>query len=231
MLSTKLTALIVDDEHSGRSSLKILLNKNCYYLFEKIVTASALDQAIEIVKQQHFNICFLDINLNNQSGFDLIPHLANDTKVVFVTAYSEFAIKAIKENAFDYLLKPINPAEFKLCVDRYEKEILADSDAVKKYLHIKDQGETIPIPLDEIVFLQAEGAYSKIYLIKNREYITAKTLKSMTDVLGKDFIRIHKSYIINKTMIKSFKKNSLTTIHNTCLPVSRVGAKELSLHF
>jgi two-component system LytT family response regulator len=209
MLSTKLTALIVDDEHSGRSSLKILLNKNCYYLFERIVTASSLDQAIEFVKQQHFNICFLDINLNNQSGFDLIPYLANDTKVVFVTAYSEFAIKAIKENAFDYLLKPINPAEFKTCVDRYEKEVLAETDAMKKYLHIKDQGETIPIPLD----------------------ITAKTLKSMTDVLGKDFIRIHKSYIINKMMIKSFKKNSLTTIHNTCLPVSRVGAKELSLHF
>ncbi len=230
MSNTKLTALIVDDEHSGRSSLKILLNKNCYYLFEKIITASSLDEAIQLTKEDHFNICFLDINLNNQSGFDLLPYLANDTKVIFVTAYSEFAIKAIKENAFDYLLKPINPAEFTLCVNRYEKEVM-DTKGSKKYLHIKDQGATIPIQLDEIEFLQAEGAYSKIHLTKNREYITAKTLKSMTDALGKDFIRIHKSYIINKMMIKSFKKNSLTTIHNTCLPVSRVGAKELSLHF
>lgn len=230
MSNTKLTALIVDDEHSGRSSLKILLNKNCYYLFEKIITASSLDEAIQLAKGDHFNICFLDINLNNQSGFDLLPYLTPDTKVIFVTAYSEFAIKAIKENAFDYLLKPINPAEFKLCLNRYEKEVI-DVEGSKKYLHIKDQGATIPIQLDEIEFLQAEGAYSKIHLTKNREYITAKTLKSMTDALGKDFIRIHKSYIINKTMIKSFKKNSLTTIHNTCLPVSRVGAKELSLHF
>jgi DNA-binding LytR/AlgR family response regulator len=230
MSNSKLTALIVDDEHSGRSSLKILLNKNCSYLFDKVVTASSLAEAIQQAENEHFNICFLDINLNNQSGFDLIPYLSSETKIVFVTAYSEFAIKAIKENAFDYLLKPINPAEFKLCVDRYEKEI-SDSGGVKRYLHIKDQGATIPIQLDEIEFLQAEGAYSKIHLTKNREYITAKTLKSMTDVLGKDFIRIHKSYIINKAMVKSFKKNSLTTIHNTCLPVSRVGAKELSSHF
>lgn len=230
MVNNKLTALIVDDEHSGRSSLKILLNKNCFYLFEKIVTASSLDKAIELAEQEHFNICFLDINLNNQSGFDLLPYLSHETKVVFVTAYSEFAIKAIKENAFDYLLKPINPTEFKLCVDRFEKGVL-DIEVEKKYLNIKDQGATIPIQMDEIEYVQAEGAYSKIYLVKNREYTTAKTLKSMTELLGKDFIRIHKSYIINKMMIKSFKKNSLTTIHNTCLPVSRVGAKELSLHF
>jgi len=230
MLSTKLTALIVDDEHSGRSSLKILLNKNCFYLFEKIVTASSLNEAIKIVADESFNVCFLDIQLNNQSGFDLVPYLSAVTKIIFVTAYSEYAIKAIKDKAFDYLLKPLNPVEFKICMSRFEKEVLGNG-AVKKYLQIKEQGATMPIILDEIEFLEAEGAYSKIHLVKKKEYVTAKTLKSMTDMLGNDFIRIHKSYTVNKMMIQSYKKDSLTTIHNTCLPVSRVGAKELSLHF
>ena len=230
MLSTKLTALIVDDEHSGRSSLKILLNKNCFYLFEKIVTAASLNEAIKIVADESFNVCFLDIQLNNQSGFDLVPYLSPETKIIFVTAYSEYAIKAIKDRAFDYLLKPLNPIEFKICMSRFEKETLGNG-AIKKYLQIKEQGATVPISLEEIEFLEAEGAYSKIHLVKKKEYITAKTLKSMTDMLGNDFIRIHKSYIVNKMMIQSFKKDSLTTIHNTCLPVSRVGAKELSLHF
>ncbi len=230
MSSTKLKALIVDDEHSGRSSIKILLNKNCYYLFEKIVTASSLNEAIKIVENESFNICFLDIELGSQSGFDLIPYLPPSTKIIFVTAYSQYAIKALKGHAFDYLLKPLNPIEFKTCISRYEKEVLSN-DGIRRYLQVKEQGSNIPISFEEIEFLRADGAYSKIHLVKKKEYTIAKTLKSMIDILGADFIRIHKSYIVNKMMIKSFKKNSLTTTQNTCLPVSRVGAKELSRHF
>lgn len=224
----KLNALIVDDEHSGRASLKILLNKDFYYLFEKITTVATLQDAIKITAKESFQVCFLDIELNTHSGFELLPHLSSDTKIVFVTAYSEYAIQAIKGKAFDYLLKPINPIELKNCINRYEKEIWG---GVKKYLHIKELGDTVPVRFEDIEYLQANGPYSKIYLTNQKEYITAKTLKTLTEFLGQDFIRIHKSYIVNKMMVKSFNKESLTTIHNTCLPVSRIGAKELSEHF
>jgi two-component system LytT family response regulator len=226
----KIKALIVDDEHSGRSSMKILLNKHYYYLFEAIETADSIKEAIRMVKGTVYNICFLDIQLVNHSGFELLPYFSPDTKVVFVTAYSEFAIRAIKEQAFDYLLKPLNPSELKTCIFRYEKEYLNNSNSIN-YLFIKEQGETIPIPLVDIEYLEADGAYSIIFLTKGKSYTTSKTLKTITTSLSEDFIRIHKSYIVNKAMIKSYKKDSLTTIHNKCLPVSRVGAKELSQHF
>lgn len=230
LVHMKIKTLIVDDEHSGRASMKILLNRHYYYLFEAIETANSLDDAIRMVKGTVYNICFLDIQLANHSGFELLPHLSPNTKVVFVTAYSEFAIRAIKEQAFDYILKPLNPLELKACISRYEREHLNYSSNIN-YLFIKEQGETIPIPLIDIEYLEADGAYSIICLAKGKSYTTSKTLKAITTSLGGSFIRIHKSFIVNKTMIRSYKKDSLTTIHNKCLPVSRVGAKELSLHF
>ncbi len=226
----KLNALIVDDEHSGRTSMKILLSKNYYYLFANITTANSLDDAILLLSKNHFHICFLDIQLHTKSGFELLPYLPVQTKVIFVTAFSEYAINAIREKAFDYLLKPLNPLELKTCIGRYEREYLTEENT-SQYLPIKIQGATTPLRIEEIEYIEAAGAYCCIHVAANRQHTTAKTLKTMADILGANFIRIHKSYIVNKGMVKSFKKDILTTTKNTCLPVSRVGAKELSKHF
>jgi two-component system LytT family response regulator len=226
----KLNALIVDDENSGRTSLKILLSRNYYYLFENITTSNSLEEAIEISANNYFHICFLDIQLDTKSGFELLPYLSKQTKVIFVTAFSEYAISAIREKAFDYLLKPINPLELKACINRYEKEYLTEENS-SQYLSIKVQGETTPIRISDIEYIEAAGAYCSIHLTDNKDYTTAKTLKVMVDIVGNDFIRIHKTYLVNKAMVKSFKKDTLTTTKNTCLPVSRIGAKELSQHF
>jgi len=230
MTQMRIKALIVDDEHSGRASLKILLQKDFGNLFEQIDAASTLQEAIKKISESIYNIVFLDIELKSHSGFELLSYLNPHTKVIFVTAYSEYAIKAIKEHAFDYLMKPLDPIELRACISRYQKED-GGNGRNHKYLMIKEAGFTTPIRLDEIEYLLARGPYSQIFTIKQRDYTTSKTLKVLMDMLGKDFIRIHKSYIVNKQMIKSFKKESLTTTHNSCLPVSRVGAKILSQHF
>lgn len=226
----KLKALIVDDEHSGRAALKILLVKNHYYLFADITTVNSLEDAISMISNSQFHICFLDVQLNNKSGFDLLSHLSPLTTVIFVTAYSEYAINALREKAFDYLLKPINPLELKKCMNRYEQDFLLEEDS-KRYLTIKINGATTPLRKDEIQYIQADGAYAKIVMDDKREYTTAKTLKVILCLLDLDFVRIHKSYAVNRAMIKSFRKELLTTKQNACLPVSRVGAKELSRHF
>ena len=226
----KLTALIVDDEHSGRTALSILLKKNHYYLFEKLITASSLEDAIAILAKETIHICFLDIQLHTKSGFELLPYLSVQTKVIFVTAFSEYAINAIREKAFDYLLKPLNPIELKNCINRYEKEYLTEENT-SQYLTVKVQGATTPLRISDIEYIEAAGAYSSIHLTDSKNYTTAKTLKVMVDIVGSDFIRIHKTYLVNKAMVKSFKKDTLTTTKNTCLPVSRIGAKELSKHF
>ena len=149
--------------------------------------------------------------------------------MIFVTAFSEYAIKALREKAFDYLLKPINPAELKACIRRYERAVQEKDGS--QYLLIKDQGFTTPIHFDEILFIEAAGPYSKIFLLNGVEYTTAKTLKNLTELTGENFVRIHKSYAVNKDGIKSFKKDNVITITNISLPVSRVGAKLLSKYF
>lgn len=145
----KLKALIVDDEYSGRISLQILLKDQFPKLFDKIISASSLNEAIKLISKESFQICFLDIELNDRSGFDLLPHFSSETKVIFVTAYSEYAIRAIRERAYDYLLKPINPGELFDCIQRLQKE--SGQKEAHKFLLVKDQGFTVPIHFDEII--------------------------------------------------------------------------------
>ena len=225
----RLNSLIVDDEYSGRISLKILLKQQFSYLFNQIITAATLDEAIESISKESFNICFLDVELNDRSGFDLLPYLPPETKVIFVTAYSEYAIRALRERAYDYLLKPINPTELVDCIQRLEKE--SKQEKSRNFLLIKEQGFTVPVEFNEIVYLKAKGPYSKVCLLNNNTYVISKTLKNLTEILSSDFIRIHKSYMVNKTMVQSYKKDNLITTSNVCLPVSRLGSKILSQYF
>ena len=119
---SKINVLIVDDEYSGRNSLKIILQAKAYGLINKITTSSNLGDAKIKVSSNDFQIVFLDIGLGNHSGFELLPYLSESTKVIFVTAYSEFAIQAIKQKAFDYILKPISPIELMGTINRYQKD-------------------------------------------------------------------------------------------------------------
>lgn len=222
--------LIVDDEYSGRNSLQILLSKHYMNYFEFIDTARSIEDAEKLLVQKKFDIVFLDIELNGNSGFELLSSFTRDTKVVFVTAYSEYAIQAIRNQAFDYILKPLNPIELKQCLDRFIVAMSATTDQ-QLFIKIREQGSAIRIPLAEIAYLEANGAYSFIYLMNKKKYLTSKSLKMLEPLLGSNFSRIHKSYIINRQVIHSFRKDSLLTHQKQCLPVSRIGMKELQRHF
>jgi two-component system, LytTR family, response regulator len=145
-----------------------------------------------------------------------------------VTAYSEYAIRALREKAYDYLLKPIQPTELMDCIKRFEAETRKQPG---RFLLVKQQGFTVPVALNEIVYLEAKGPYSKIFLVNNNQYLMSKTLKILNDLLSNDFIRIHRSFLVNKAMVQSFKKDNLITTTNVCLPVSRLGSKILSQYF
>ena len=225
----KLSALIVDDEYSGRIAIKILLEKYFNKIFTEPLLSNNLEDAKEKAGNNKFDICFLDIELNNKSGFDLLPYLDKQTKVIFVTAYSEFAIKAIKEKAYDYLLKPINPTEFNTSIERFKIDM--ENVRNNQFLSIKDQGFNLPILIADITHIEGNGPYSKIFLINNSSYTVSKTLKNLEATIGSNFIRIHKSYIVNKLNVQNYKKNTLSTNNDLCLPVSRSGLKILAQYF
>ena len=225
-ISSRLNILIVDDEISGTTALRILLNQNFNSLFKSITTSSSIQDAIKKVTLDSYQIIFLDIQLGSQSGFELLPYIPKHTKVIFVTAYSEHAIKAIKENAFDYLMKPLDPDELKNTIERYKSEVIEYTDNLK-ILTVKESGKSVPIRVNEIDYIKGNGPYSILYLTNSTNYTTARTLKTLHSLLGNKFIRIHKSYLVNKDAIKSYNKLTITTKSNKCLPITNYRSTEL----
>ena len=144
----KMDILIVDDERHGVTALKSIIQQYSLHLIEKIHTASNIEDASSILSTNNIHIAFLDIQLSKGSGFDIAKNIPPTCKIVFVTAFAEHALKAIKHQAFDYLLKPIDPKELQHCI---EKCALQDVPQKEQFLTVKSKGITIPVLQDSIL--------------------------------------------------------------------------------
>lgn len=221
----KYTILIVDDEDSGRQALKILLEKVFWAYIQEIEYAKSFELGKEKILNKSYDILFLDINLKGISAFDLLKFIPSGAKVVFVTAYSEFMLQALRNKAFDYLVKPVKEEELSNCLQRMIQEYAAGG--AENTLQLRAGGMNRLIDKQDIVYIEGDGPYSSIHL-KNEVVKTAKTLKSIIPLLGEHFVRIHKSYIVNKKYIRAFNMDKLVLYNEACLPVSRTGFKNLS---
>lgn len=206
-------ALIVDDEKLSRSYISDLIQE-----FEpeiNILEAPNVKTAKSIIETECIDILFLDVNMPEHSGFDLlesVPNNRNDFELIFITAYSEYAIKAIKENASNYLLKPIRKSEFQDALQKaIEKrrntthsKIGANSSSInnEEYLVHKlalnhQQGIKF-IQLKDIVYLKADNSYTTLILNNGEKITTSKPINRFEAKLDPQwFFRVHKSYIIN----------------------------------
>lgn len=232
------TAIIVDDEINAREFLEKLIIR---HLSNKIIVVEKVDtieKSIEAIRKYKPNIVFLDIQLKDESGFDLFKLIKNiEFNTIFTTAYKEYSIKAIKHSAFDYLVKPINIADLFLSIKRLEsKKESLNQEKVKFILENlsseSDKYNKLAIPSEKglelekisgIIYCQAQSNYSKIITIDNREILTSKTLKYLEEKLPKEvFFRTHKSYLVNLNYIKSYSKhdNNITCVNNVQIPVS-----------
>jgi two-component system LytT family response regulator len=208
----KLKAVIVDDEKLSRENLKSLIGEYCQNI-EVIGEANSVKTANSKILELEPDVLFLDINMPRQSGFDLLQSLPDkDFMVVFVTAHNEYGIQAVKVNAVDYLLKPIDinelkSAEKKLLQRRNFKEepqLHNNYEGYKKIIVNHSQGFSI-IDIDKIVRLEASRNYTKIYLNDETEITSSKNLKEFEDILNnKTFCRIHKSHLINLKYLKEY---------------------------
>lgn len=221
----KFSIHIVDDEHSGRTALKVLLEKSFWAHIESFTYSHTFEEAKEKLQSNKYDILFLDINLKGISAFELMTFIPIATKVVFVTAYSEFMLKALRNNAFDYLVKPIKEDELTQCLNRLQKELTLGSD--ERCLLIKQRGITMLCKHSDIFYIEGDGPYSIIFMQKET-ITTARTLKSLEPELGIGFIRIHKSYLVNKAFIKGYNKDNLILKNEQSLPVSRTGLKKFN---
>jgi two-component system, LytTR family, response regulator len=209
----KLQALIVDDEKLSRENLKTLISEYCEGI-EVIAEANSAKAANTKILELEPDVIFLDINMPKESGFDLLQSLPeNDYMIVFVTAHNEYGIQAVKVDAVDYLLKPIDinelkDAEKKLIKRwknyRQKPSINQSSLAYKKIIVNHSQGFSI-IEIENIVRLEGSRNYTKIFLNDNSEIISSKNLKEFEDILNSNFFyRIHKSHLINLKYLKEY---------------------------
>ena len=212
---TILKALIVDDERLARVNLRKLLLPHPE--IGVAGEASSCEGALDLINLYNPQLIFLDIQLSGETGFDLLEKIDNTIKIIFVTAYDEYAIRAFEVNAIDYLLKPVNPERLKVAIDRVvtrqkaratEKKSYVYSDSI--YVHLNNYASRF-IKISSISFIEPVGNYSKIVTIEGKHCLVLKTLKQWQEELpDNNFVRIHRSSIVNIEHVDHFEKKSNT---------------------
>ncbi|NQY06470.1 MAG: response regulator transcription factor [Flavobacteriaceae bacterium] len=235
--------ILVDDEPQA---LVTLCNYILHYAeeFEIIGTARDLNSAVHLIDDNKFDVLFLDINLGSQTGFDVLNKVKNGAfKTVFVTAYDEYALKAFKYAAIDYLLKPLHPDEFMETVKRLRNNVIISSDEqldlvqesisskVVNRLVVTSLNEISSIEFQDIVRMESYKNYTDIYTKNGKKITASKTIKHFEELLPPNqFFRIHQRYIVNLSLIKKYlsKEGSFVELVNgEIIEVSRRRKGEL----
>ncbi|POR27574.1 hypothetical protein BWK58_04415 [Flavobacterium columnare] len=216
-----MNAIIIDDEKRARLNLSILIKEYCPQI-NIIAECENLPEGVKSIRKNKPDLIFLDIEMPRHSGLELLDFFDENEinfKIIFTTAYQEYAIQAFKFSAIDYLLKPINPEELIAAATRFSKE----KEKIDKYAILKEnlKDETfrkIAVPsgnslvfieVNDILFIKGEGAYSEIHFRNNEKLLVSRNLKNFEDIIceQRNFIRIHKSFILNTHYIKSYNKS------------------------
>ncbi|NNF20126.1 MAG: response regulator transcription factor [Flavobacteriaceae bacterium] len=233
-----LEAVLVDDEKKALQSLSWELTN---FSEEIHVKASFTDpfEALEYLEKHSPDCLFLDIEMPKMDGFQFIQKMKKrDFPVVITTAYNQYAIQALKNEALDYLLKPIDGDDLKdtiqkikkfhtrnISTDKLEKLLLNfNSNPVHKKITVNTDGKLIFLTADEILYAESDGNYSTLFLKDGQRIVLTKKLKEVNLILPADiFYRIHNSYIINLSKIKEFIKTDgyVVLVSGHKIPVSR----------
>ncbi len=249
--------VIIDDAKNSIEAMQAKLERHCPQV-KILATFTDPQQAIEELPVINPDVIFLDIEMPQMDGFELLRRIKNNkAKIVFVTAYNHYAIQAIRAHAFDYLEKPVDIKLLKETIMRLQEGIdkknktvsqpslpqsmeelmqsirqLQAQQQIKNISLITTEGIHI-IQLSEIVRLEAVSNYTKFFLNDNKQFLVSKTMGEYEEMLLKNnFFRIHRSHIINLRYLRTFHKNEAGTVElrdGTVLEVSDRKKKELLL--
>ncbi|WP_114790553.1 LytTR family DNA-binding domain-containing protein [Niabella yanshanensis] len=233
-------AIIIDDEYHNVETLSRLLNSN----FPEINiegSAGNVHDAVLLAQEYQPDLVFLDIQLRNETSFDFLNRVTpRSFEVIFVTAYHQYGIEAIKYAALDYLLKPVDASELLTAVQKVrkralEKQRVSQVDFLINQLKNADRGfqrialplftETRYVELGDIMHCEAQNSYVLFYLNNNEKILVSRPLKEYDELLSpRGFIRCHQTHLVNPKYIKSLLKEdgaSLLLRNNTRIPVSK----------
>ncbi len=233
-----LKAVIIDDESKAIQSLSWELS-NFEEEIEVVASFTEPEKALKYLEETTIDCLFLDIEMPTMDGFQFLNGLKKkDFSVIITTAYNEYAIKALKNEAIDYLLKPIDTDDLEDAITKIKKHTTKNSNTDKfekillnfnqkfnqRKITINTDGKLVFLEPKEILFVASDGNYCTIHLDNNKKLVVTKKLKEIDDLMPKEhFFRIHNSYIINLHKIKEFLKTDGYVIleNNHKIPVSR----------
>lgn len=211
--------VIIDDEEHQRIAIEKMIRLYCPNL-KLVAKADGVKNGYEAISKYHPDLVLLDIKMDDGSGFDLLEQFKEiDFKVIFITAFDQYAIKAIRYSALDYLLKPLDPDELINAVEKVEANMQEDINIQIKNLRehirtnksrkiiVKTYDNIHLVPVKDIIYCEADGNYVHLHLVDQTSIMVSSTLKEYDEVLNEDgFFRVHKSYLINITSIRRFEK-------------------------
>jgi len=228
-----LKIVIIDDEINVRRVIKKLLNLISSN-YELVGEAPSIAEGKRIIAKTNPDIVLLDIELEDGTGFTLLNQISKiDFKLIFITAYNQYAIKAFKFNALDYLLKPIEPNDLKEALAKAEsaigsenelKELLSNLEQNKnseiQKIVIKTTYKTYFVDVSKILYCHSEGSYTKIVLNES-SILASKNLKYFQDLLAEySFIRTHQSYLVNKIHVTGLENDTIILNGSLNIPIS-----------
>ncbi|MEL6864649.1 MAG: LytTR family DNA-binding domain-containing protein [Bacteroidota bacterium] len=210
---------IVDDELNSRELLRNMLTEYCEEV-EVVGEAEDVESGIELLKKQTVDLALLDIEMPGGDGFEILNAFPyKHFKVIFITGYDQYAIRAIKYAALDYLLKPLDLSELKQAIRKAQRLNNDQSERLQvleqqyhqeeqqlQQIVLPDRGQYNLIHLKEVLYISAQGSYVLFYLEDGSSKITSNSLSYYEELLPNDrFFRIHKSHIVNVAKVKSYE--------------------------
>ncbi len=233
-------ALLIDDEYSNIENLTALLQHYCPQV-NVIGHAGDIETAVNLINSQLPDLLFLDVQLGEYTGFDLLRLIPNkDFEVIFITAFDKYGIEGIKFAALDYLLKPVSIQELVQAVHKAEEKLnLKEKNLQLNFLlnHLKN-GETVPtkialpqlheiryVAVNEIIRCEADNSYTSFYLLNGDKIIVSRPIREYSELLkSSGFLRTHQTHLVNIAFVKSWIKEdggALLLTNGNKIPVSK----------
>ncbi len=219
--------IIVDDDEMSRKSLKLLCDKIDILDVTKSFTNGL--EAINWLKENDADLVFLDIEMPNLSGIDLVKNVENLPQVIFVTSHSKYALEAFEHQVTDFIPKPVKLPRLLKATERAAELNNNVQEKKQNDIYVRINGRFVRLALDDVLYIESLGDYVT-FVTEQRKYIVHSTLKNINKKIRSDkFLKIHRSYIVNMSKVVDIEETNLVVAEKV-IPVSRANRPTLMKH-